>query len=625
MQDTEDDLPWQCGDAKTSNERVFTLPRAGIRLCVTQSVIDRQTMFATGDGGVVWEAATATLEYLDAEYGNGALAGWRVLELGAGTGICGLACAALGASHVTLTDLQGALPLLRDNVQTSEHSEAVDVKALTWGETEIADDGARFDMVVCCDCLYQPSHYAALAATISRLNAPLTLISWQPRGKNEEAFLEQARGVGFEVEGICTPNPSEVRIARLKRALPAAGLPGGPWALVVDAQLGKQVKDLLKGRGWLSEDYRPSTVPDGLAFPILEECVADVRGALDEARRDRTELSHAVRDLRRLAVGVLPSKKPKEQQKTKALKAASTPSPSPLPAVPARSNVPADLPRRVATQPRSFGDGLSSAAGSTLPPAVAVTRVACDGENVDQAWLREHVFSTRRPAVLCGLDLGECVGGWTAERLARARCAVPTVSVHVCASPTVDLAGHRPANTPRNFVFKSMPFDQAVRRCSGGGSSYGDGKGDGEALAPLLATGERYYLRSVGLDPRRNPADFATTFPELARECSLLPTMPVSARRSPKETAERNGAAAATDTVGDDTGFDALSEARMGRGRHMERGANSGNGGKSRRELIDAAAYHSSVLRLASDDTQLWTHFDVMDNALAQVNSGASA
>ena len=201
MQDTEDDLPWQCGDAKTSNERVFTLPRAGIRLCVTQSVIDRQTMFATGDGGVVWEAATATLEYLDAEYGNGALAGWRVLELGAGTGICGLACAALGASHVTLTDLQGALPLLRDNVQTSEHSEAVDVKALTWGETEIADDGARFDMVVCCDCLYQPSHYAALAATISRLNAPLTLISWQPRGKNEEAFLEQARGVGFEVEG----------------------------------------------------------------------------------------------------------------------------------------------------------------------------------------------------------------------------------------------------------------------------------------------------------------------------------------------------------------------------------------------------------------------------------------
>jgi hypothetical protein len=25
------------------------------------------------------------------------------------------------------------------------------------------------------------------------------------------------------------------------------------------------------------------------------------------------------------------------------------------------------------------------------------------------------------------------------------------------------------------------------------------------------------------------------------------------------------------------------------------------------------------VLRLASDDTQLWTHFDVMDNALAQL------
>ena len=37
------------------------------------------------------------------------------------------------------------------------------------------------------------------------------------------------------------------------------------------------------------------------------------------------------------------------------------------------------------------------------------------------------------------------------------------------------------------------------------------------------------------------------------------------------------------------------------------------------RPLLDPAAYHSSVLRLASDDTQLWTHFDVMDNALAQI------
>jgi hypothetical protein len=35
--------------------------------------------------------------------------------------------------------------------------------------------------------------------------------------------------------------------------------------------------------------------------------------------------------------------------------------------------------------------------------------------------------------------------------------------------------------------------------------------------------------------------------------------------------------------------------------------------------LMDPSAYHSSVLRVASDETQLWAHFDTMDNALAQV------
>ena len=33
------------------------------------------------------------------------------------------------------------------------------------------------DFVLCCDCLYQPAHYASLAATIVRLGAERTLIS----------------------------------------------------------------------------------------------------------------------------------------------------------------------------------------------------------------------------------------------------------------------------------------------------------------------------------------------------------------------------------------------------------------------------------------------------------------
>jgi len=125
-----------------------------------------------------------------------------------------------------------------------------------------------------------------------------------------------------------------------------------------------------------------------------------------------------------------------------------------------------------------------------------------------------------------------------------------------------------------------MPFAEAVRRCSGsgGGGGGGDGGGDGgdgggdfgPILEPLLNAGERYYLRSVGGDTRKEAADFPRTFPDLARECNLLPPRP--------------------DKEGDGAG-----------------GEGDGEGGRTvvgaeaaRRPLLDPSAYHSSVLRLAS-------------------------
>jgi hypothetical protein len=171
----------------------------------------------------------------------------------------------------------------------------------------------------------------------------------------------------------------------------------------------------------------------------------------------------------------------------------------------------------------------------------------------------------------------------------------------------------------RNFEFRTMSFAEAVARCAGGvpplgeadeparaggGTSEGDEEeGEGRLAAgklkPLLGVGERYYLRSVGVEPRRDAADFPSLFPDLATECHFLPS-PRSGRHAAGEAVE--AAAAPGEPDGGDNGAGAD-------------GAGNGLGGG----LISGAQYHSSVLRLASDDTQLWTHFDVMDNVLAQL------
>ena len=62
-----------------------------------------------------------------------------VCELGSGTGVCGLAAAALGAPRVVLTDLDAYLPLLRRNVDRNRRlfpsTSRVSVAAFHWGDS----------------------------------------------------------------------------------------------------------------------------------------------------------------------------------------------------------------------------------------------------------------------------------------------------------------------------------------------------------------------------------------------------------------------------------------------------------------------------------------------------------
>ncbi|KHN96777.1 uncharacterized protein MAM_05333 [Metarhizium album ARSEF 1941] len=102
-----------------------------------------------------------------------------VLELGAGTGLLGLAAAVLWRARVCLSDLPGITGNLESNVDANRavaeaRGGTVDVGVLTWGGGEDEVDqalfglGHQFDIVLAADPMYDHDHPALLASAIGR-------------------------------------------------------------------------------------------------------------------------------------------------------------------------------------------------------------------------------------------------------------------------------------------------------------------------------------------------------------------------------------------------------------------------------------------------------------------------
>lgn len=118
-----------------------------------------------GTACTVWRGGERLVELLQAR--RDLVRDKRVVELGSGTGIGGLACAALGASCVVLTDLPENLPLLQKNATRNGWVQSlcgceVSVAALDWNGGNLP----ACDVVVGADCCYRAEAVAPLCAII---------------------------------------------------------------------------------------------------------------------------------------------------------------------------------------------------------------------------------------------------------------------------------------------------------------------------------------------------------------------------------------------------------------------------------------------------------------------------
>ncbi|KAJ1977474.1 Methyltransferase-like protein 21B [Dimargaris verticillata] len=180
--------------------------------------LDAEITLHQNTGRVVWDGAYILAQYLTHHI---PLSGHRCLELGAGSGLVGLA-AWLHGAKVTLTDLPEALPHLRCNVlpnirrhcapndKANSHQlsqKDIAVRELVWDDPNRNDLGQRYDYIFGSEILYLPHLHHTLLQVLQVHAAPATRIylAYKPRGFGEAQFFALAAKQGF----MASPVPAE--------------------------------------------------------------------------------------------------------------------------------------------------------------------------------------------------------------------------------------------------------------------------------------------------------------------------------------------------------------------------------------------------------------------------------
>eukprot|EP00928_Gymnodinium_smaydae_P046618 TRINITY_DN31066_c0_g1_i1.p1 TRINITY_DN31066_c0_g1~~TRINITY_DN31066_c0_g1_i1.p1 ORF type:complete len:302 (-),score=49.00 TRINITY_DN31066_c0_g1_i1:55-960(-) len=164
-------------------------------------------------GDLVWPTAVIFCKFLCDR--ADLVQGRRVLDLGAGTGLVGLAAAQLGG-HATLVDVPRVMPLLEHNASlacnASEETRKTSCAPLWWGDQvqtkSLLDTHGPFDVVIGCEVIYQhtPAVFDALRTTLQELlprPGGTLVIVYQHRDGAEvtdHLFFESLLACGFDLE-----------------------------------------------------------------------------------------------------------------------------------------------------------------------------------------------------------------------------------------------------------------------------------------------------------------------------------------------------------------------------------------------------------------------------------------
>ncbi|GBG30169.1 Protein-lysine methyltransferase METTL21D [Hondaea fermentalgiana] len=205
--------------------------RGELKIAGKPLLVDEVANTGEGTGLVVWDGSIVLAKYVEHAVPLSPQA--RVLELGCGTGVVGLASAALGAGAVYLTDLDYALGNARDNAARNEHlTERVQVFALDWTAEELdprAVEHGNLTHILAADVIWVPELVIPFADTLARIESANPhiehiLLAHQTRAiRTDEILWAELKARSFQIQEISVQDfhpefqSKRIKIYRLTR------------------------------------------------------------------------------------------------------------------------------------------------------------------------------------------------------------------------------------------------------------------------------------------------------------------------------------------------------------------------------------------------------------------------
>ncbi|ORX95500.1 putative methyltransferase-domain-containing protein [Clohesyomyces aquaticus] len=166
-----------------------------------------------GCGGQLWPAGMVLGKYLLRKMGMGELEGRRIVELGAGGGLVGLALAlkqvssSATALDIHITDQLPMFDLMNQNIALNDLSSTVTASIYDWGTPPPSSIPRNPDIILAADCVYFEPAFPLLQSTLKDLitnneneNA-VCYFCFKRRRRADLGFVKTARKM-FDVEEV---------------------------------------------------------------------------------------------------------------------------------------------------------------------------------------------------------------------------------------------------------------------------------------------------------------------------------------------------------------------------------------------------------------------------------------